>query len=134
MGYLNQVTLMGNLGKDPEVRSTVSGNQVANFSIATTEKWTDKSGQRQEKTEWHNIVVWGRMAETVGQYLKKGSAVLVVGKLQTRSWEGQDGNKRYATEVVASNIQFVGGGRRESEPATNQSQANTAIDDSELPF
>ena len=104
---VNKVILIGNSGADPELRYTPGGTAVSNFSIATNESWTDSSGERQERTEWHRIVVWGRLAEICNQYLRKGSKVYIEGKLQTRSWEGQDGLKRYTTEVVARDMQML---------------------------
>jgi single-strand DNA-binding protein len=109
MAGVNKVILIGNLGKDPELRYTPSGQPTASFSLATTEKWTDKNGQRQERTEWHNIVVWGKLAELVNQYLKKGRSAYVEGRISTRSWDDRDGNKKYRTEIVAREIQFLGG-------------------------
>ncbi len=107
MSGVNKVILIGNLGRDPETKY-VGETTVCNFSIATSEKWKDKnSGQSQEKTEWHRIVCWRRLAEICSQYLKKGSQVYVEGKLQTRSWE-QDGSTRYTTEIVANSVQFLG--------------------------
>ncbi len=109
-GGINKVILIGNLGRDPEVRFTPSGQAVANFSIATSESWTDKSsGQKQEKTEWHRIVVWGKLAELCGEYLKKGRQCYVEGRLQTREWTDKEGKKNYTTEVVANTVQFLGG-------------------------
>ena len=108
-GGVNRVILIGNLGKDPEVRFTPSGQPVANFTIATNESWTDKQGQKQERTEWHRIVVWGKMAELCGQYLSKGRQCFIEGKLQTREWTDKEGKKNYTTEVVAQNVQFLGG-------------------------
>ena len=105
---LNKVILIGNLGRDPEVRSIPSGRSVANFSLATNEKWTDSDGNRQEKTEWHRIVVWGRQAEVAGQYLSRGKKIYLEGKLQTRSWDDrQSGEKRYMTEVVCDRFLFL---------------------------
>ncbi len=106
-GGINKVILIGNVGADPELRYTPSGAGVTNFNIATNESWTDKSGQRQENTEWHRIVVWGRLAEICNQYLRKGSKVYIEGRLQTRNWEGQDGQKRYTTEIVARDMQML---------------------------
>lgn len=106
-GGVNKVILIGNIGADPELRYTPNGSAVSNFNIATNESWNDKSGERQERTEWHRIVVWGRMAEICNQYLRKGSKVFIEGRLQTRSWEGQDGQKRYTTEVVARDMQML---------------------------
>ena len=111
MSSLNKVLLIGNLGSDPETRFTPSGAQVANFSLATSESWNDKDGQRQERTEWHRIVLWRRLAEIAGQYLKKGSKVYIEGKLQTRSWEDQQGQKRQTTEIVASTMKMLGAER-----------------------
>jgi single-strand DNA-binding protein len=104
---VNKVILIGNVGADPELRYTPSGTAVTNFNMATNESWTDSSGERQERTEWHRIVVWGRLAEICNQYLRKGSKVYIEGRLQTRSWEGQDGQKRYTTEVVARDMQLL---------------------------
>lgn len=106
---LNKVMILGRLGQDPELKYTPSGAAVCNFSVATTETWTDKSGQKQEKTEWHRIVVWGKLGELCNQYLSKGRQAFVEGALQTRSWEGKDGSKRYTTEINAKNVQFIGG-------------------------
>jgi len=107
---VNKVILVGNLGKDPEVRFTNTGSAVANFSIATSEVWNDRDGKRQERTEWHNIVVWDKQAEHCGQYLAKGRQVYIEGSIRTRSYDDKSGNKRYVTEVVAQRIQFLGGG------------------------
>jgi single-strand DNA-binding protein len=104
---INKVMLIGRLGQDPELKYTPSGIAVANFSVATSDSWTDKSGQKQEKTEWHRIVVWGKLAELCNQYLSKGRQAFLEGSLQTRSWE-KDGVKRYSTEIVAKNVQFLG--------------------------
>lgn len=107
---INKVILVGNLGNDPEIRYTANGGAVANLSIATSEQWTDKqSGQKQERTEWHRVVMFGRLGEIAGEYLKKGSQVYIEGKLQTRKWQGQDGQDRYTTEIVASDMQMLGG-------------------------
>src|SRR5262245_4547526 len=106
---VNKVILIGNLGRDPEVRSTPSGQPVASFSLATSRRWRDKNGQRQEQTEWHNIVVWGKQAEIAGQYLTKGKQIYLEGRLQTRSWDDkQSGEKKYRTEVVCDNFQMLG--------------------------
>ena len=107
---VNKVILVGNLGKDPEVRYTQTGSAVANFSIATSEQWNDRDGKKQERTEWHNIVVWGKQAEHCGQYLSKGRQAYVEGSIRTRSYDDKSGNKRYITEIVAQRIQFLGGG------------------------
>ncbi|HEX9941851.1 MAG TPA: single-stranded DNA-binding protein [Thermoanaerobaculia bacterium] len=106
---VNKVILIGNLGRDPEVRSTPSGQPVASFTLATNRRWKDKNGQRQEQTEWHNIVVWGKQAEVAGQYLTKGKQIYLEGRLQTRSWDDrQTGEKRYRTEIVCENFQMLG--------------------------
>jgi single-strand DNA-binding protein len=105
---VNKVILVGNLGKDPELRYTASGTAVANFSLATTERFKDRDGNSQEKTEWHNIVAWRQLAEICGKYLTKGRQVYIEGKIQTRSYEDRDGNKRYVTEIVADQMQMLG--------------------------
>lgn len=104
--YLNKAFIVGNLTRDPELKSLPSGAKVTSFSVATNRVWSDQSGKRQEATDYHNIVVFGRPAETSAQYLKKGSNVLIEGRLQTRSWDGQDGKKQYRTEIVADRVQF----------------------------
>ncbi len=134
MASVNKVILLGNLGRDPEVRYMPNGDAVANFSIATTDTWKDKQGQRQEKTEWHNIVMYRRMAEIAGEYLKKGSSVYLEGRLQTRKWQDKQGNDRYTTEIVADQMQMLGrrntgddgAGRSEgpTPPAAAQSDAH----------
>ena len=108
---LNRVLLIGNLGKDPELRFTPGGRAVARFPVATSEVWSDQDGQRQERTEWHNVVVWGKQAETCGQYLSKGRQVFLEGSIRSRQYDDKDGNKRYITEVIAQRVQFLGGGR-----------------------
>ncbi|RMH43932.1 MAG: single-stranded DNA-binding protein [Deltaproteobacteria bacterium] len=111
-GGVNKVILIGNLGADPDMRYTPSGAGVCEMRIATNESWTDKQGQRQERTEWHRVVVWGKRAELCAKYLSKGRQCYVEGRLRTRSWEDKDGNKRYTTEIVATDVQFLGGGGR----------------------
>ena len=106
---VNKVILVGNLGKDPELRYTPAGAAVVTFSIATTERYKDREGNRQEKTEWHNIVAWRQLAEICGKFLHKGKQVYIEGKIQTRSYDDRDGNKRYITEVVADQMQMLGG-------------------------
>jgi single-strand DNA-binding protein len=106
MASVNKAILLGNLGKDPEVRYMPNGEAVANFSIATTENWKDKSGVKQEKTEWHNIVMYRKLAEIAGEYLKKGSSVYLEGRIQTRKWE-KDGVTRYSTEIIADQMQML---------------------------
>ena len=109
MASVNKVILVGNLGRDPEVRYMPNGDAVANYSIATTETWKDKQGNRQEKTEWHNIVMYRRLAEIAGEYLKKGSSLYIEGRLQTRKWQDKQGNDRYTTEIIADQLQMLGG-------------------------
>ena len=109
MASVNKVILVGNLGKDPEVRYMPNGDAVANFSIATTDTWKDKSGMRQERTEWHNISMYRRLAEIAGEYLKKGSSVYVEGRLQTRKWQDKNGQDRYTTEIICDQMQMLGG-------------------------
>lgn len=129
---MNKVIVMGNLGQDVELKSTPNGTSVANFSIATNERWKDKEGKQQERTEWHNVVVWGKQAESCSKYLSKGSKVLVEGSLKTNSWEDKDTKKKmYRTEVNASNVQFVdtkgtGGG--------GKSGGGAEFNDEEIPF
>jgi single-strand DNA-binding protein len=108
-GGVNKAIVIGNLGSDPEVRFTPSGQAVANFRIATNESWTDKNGQKQERTEWHRIVAWGKLGERCGEYLAKGRQCYVEGRLQTREWTDKEGKKNYTTEIVATNVQFLGG-------------------------
>ena len=119
--YLNKAIVIGNLTRDPEMRSLPSGIQVASFSLATNRVWKDKNGAKQESADFHNIVVFGRQAEIVGQYLKKGSSALVEGRMQTRSWDGQDGQKKYRTEIVADRVQF--GPRAGGVPSAGSGQA-----------
>lgn len=145
MASVNKVILVGNLGADPELRYTASGIAVVNFRIATNERWNDKNGQAQEKTEWHNIVAWNKLAEICGKYLKKGRSVYVEGRLQTRSWEDQTGNKRYTTEVVANVMQMLGGrggegqdsdwsSRPTEEQAVPDIPVGTPASEDDLPF
>jgi single-strand DNA-binding protein len=113
MAGVNKAILIGNLGRDPELRYTQSGQAVVNFTLATSENWNDKSGERVERTEWHRIVVWGKVGEVCAQYLSKGRTVYVEGRIQTREWEDKDGNKRNTTEINAQTVQFLGGPRSE---------------------
>lgn len=113
MAGVNKVILIGNLGRDPELRYTQQGTAVANFSLATTESIGKKDGTREERTEWHRIVVWGRTAENCSQYLAKGRTVYIEGRLQTREWENKEGQKQRTTEIVAQTVQFLGGPRGE---------------------
>jgi len=109
MASINKVILIGNLGRDPELRYTQSGQAVANFSLATTDRFSNREGDRQERTEWHRVTVWGKTAENCAQYLNKGRSVYVEGRLQTREWEDKEGQKRRTTEVIAQTVQFLGG-------------------------
>lgn len=145
MSSVNKVLLIGNLGQDPEVRYTDSGTPVGNFSIATTSKFK-KGDEWQEQTEWHKIVVWGKTAENCGQYLSKGRQVYIEGRLQTRKWEDKEGVKRYMTEIVASNVVFLGSkgdgqkSERREEPAPASAPAGDGgypgggYDESDCPF
>ncbi len=118
---VNKAILIGHLGKDPDVRKTPNGTSVATFSLATSERYNDRNGQRQDKTEWHNVVAWGKLADLVGQYLAKGKSVYIEGKITTRSWDDREGNKKYTTEIVASTIQFLSpAGGQGGQPMTGQ--------------
>lgn len=128
MASLNKVMLIGNLGKDPEVRYTTSGTAVAGFSIATSEKFKNKAGDWEDRTEWHNITLWGRLAEIAGEYLAKGKTVFIEGRLQTRKWQDRDGRDRYTTEVVADKMQMLGGGNR-GERSGSGSSGHAQADD-----
>lgn len=130
---VNKVIIIGRLGQEPEMRNTQGGQSVCNFSVATTESWKDKAtGQKQEKTEWHKIVTWGKTAELCNQYLSKGKQLYLEGKLQTRSWEDKEGQKKYSTEIVASSVQFIGEGKGKQENQQPQINSDFAADD--IPF
>ncbi|NPB09654.1 MAG: single-stranded DNA-binding protein [Thermodesulfobacteria bacterium] len=134
---VNKVILIGRLGADPEIRYTADGQPVATFRMATSERWTDKNGQRQERTEWHRIVAFGRLAEICGEYLAKGRLVYIEGRLQTRSYEDRDGIKRFVTEIVAQNMQMLG--RRDdtvapSGPAPEPDFGDDLPPEEDLPF
>ena len=120
MGSVNKVILVGNLGAEPELKYTPAGKAVCNLSLATNEVWKDKSGQKQEKTEWHRVQVWGDMAENCSKYLAKGRMAYVEGKLQTRKWQDKNGQDRYTTEVVADRVVFLGGGEGEGKQSGGQ--------------
>jgi single-strand DNA-binding protein len=111
MASVNKVILLGNLGRDPETRYTTGGDAVTNLNIATSEQWKDKSGEKQERTEWHRVVLFGRQAEVAGEYLKKGRSVYIEGRLQTRKYTDKDGVEKYSTEIVADRMQLIGGAR-----------------------
>jgi single-strand DNA-binding protein len=157
MASVNKVILIGNLGRDPEVRYLPSGDAVANLNVATTEKWKDKNGEQQEQTEWHRVAFFGRQAEICGEYLHKGSQVYIEGRLQTRKWTDKDGNERYTTEIRGDRMQMLGGRAaggagaepsardtpREPEPSTsapagkstgNKKPANFDDLDDDIPF
>jgi single-strand DNA-binding protein len=123
MAGVNKVILIGNLGRDPELRYTQGGQAVVNFTLATTESWNDKSGERVERTEWHRIVVWGRTGEICAQYLAKGRTVYVEGRIQNREWEDKEGQKRRTTEINAQTVQFLGGPREGADRAAGDSDA-----------
>jgi len=151
-GTVNKVILVGRLGKDPELRSIPSGTSVAKFSLATDERFTDKSGEKQERTEWHNIVVWGKLAEICGQYLRKGKLVYIEGSIRTDSWDDKEtGVKKYRTEIIANTMQMLdkkgddegggysggGGGYRKAAPAgapAGGGRGSEIEDDDEVPF
>lgn len=143
MAGINKVIIVGNLGGDPEVRYTPSGSAVANFSVATSESWKDKNtGEKKERTEWHRIVVWGKLGELCGEYLSKGRQVYVEGRLQTRSYDDKDGVKRYMTEIIAADVQFLGskesgGGRSGGSAPPRESfggQGGPPPADDDIPF
>jgi single-strand DNA-binding protein len=128
MSSLNKVLLIGRLGKDPEIRYTPDGQPVANFSLATSEVWTDKNGTRQERTEWHNVVAWRRLAELSKRYLAKGRQVYVEGRLRTREWDDREGNKRRTTEVIASQMVLLGSRPEGMEAGASQSAAPRPVE------
>jgi len=145
MGSVNKVILVGNLGRDAELRYTPGGAAVATINMATTEVWNDKGGQRQEKTEWHRVILWGKSAESLTEYLTKGKQIYVEGRLQTRQWDDKDGNKRYTTEIRGDRIVLLGGpgGRggggyaREESPAGHAPSAEAPsepLTDDDIPF
>ena len=144
MGSVNKVILVGNLGRDAELRYTPGGAPVATLNMATTEVWNDKSGQRQEKTEWHRVVLWGKSAESLSEYLTKGKQIYIEGRLQTRQWDDKDGNKRYTTEIRADRVVLLGGGGRGApidrggaEPMGGhapQVEAAEPLTDDDIPF
>jgi single-strand DNA-binding protein len=146
MGSVNKVILVGNLGRDAELRYTPGGAAVATLNLATTEVWNDKGGQRQEKTEWHRIVLWGKQAESLQEYLTKGKQIYVEGRLQTRQWDDKEGNKRYTTEIKADRITLLGscggGGRGASADRSGAAMSHASSDeppvepitDDDIPF
>ena len=138
MAGINKVILIGNLGKDPEIRSLESGVKVASFSLATTESYKNKEGQRVDQTEWHNIVLWRGLAEVAEKFLKKGSQIYVEGKIRSRTWDDKEGNKRYTTEIIGDNFTMLGGKRDETTAQQNHVEpdapAAPAGPEDDLPF
>ena len=140
MASVNKVILVGNLGKDPELRYTPGGQAVCDLRIATTDSFTGRDGEKKESTEWHTVVVWGKQAENCKEYLSKGRQIYIEGRLQTRSWEDRDGKKRYTTEVVAEVVQFLGGGAGrgaaagDQPPAPEDRDAPPELSDDDIPF
>jgi len=126
---VNKVILLGHLGKDPEVRYMPNGEAVANFSIATSEHWKDKSGEKQEKTEWHNCVAYRKLAEIIGEYVKKGSQIYVEGKLQTRKWQDKEGKDRYTTEIIVSIMKMLGGKQKAAEESSQKEPGKSVFSD-----
>lgn len=135
MKCFNQSIIIGHLGKDPEVRFTGDGKAVANFSVATNESWLDKEGNKQERTEWHKVVAWGKLGEICGEYLFKGNPVFIEGKLQTREWEDREGNKRYTTEIVVSKMIMLGAKDDENrDEGADDEERTDKTDNDEVPF
>ena len=144
MGSVNKVILVGNLGRDAELRYTPGGAPVATLNLATTEVWNDKtSGQKQEKTEWHRIVLWGKSAESLSEYLTKGKQIYVEGRLQTRQWDDKDGNKRYTTEIRGDRVVLLGGGGGSRSSGASESgsdfgapspESSAPLTDDDIPF
>lgn len=137
MASVNKAIILGNLGKDPETRYLPSGDAVCNFSVATTEKFKDKSGNQQEHTEWHRISLFGKQAEIAGEYLKKGSPVYIEGRIKTRKWQDKEGVDKYSTEIVGDRLQLLGGKPREEQPEQQKAPSRTGgvekMDD-DIPF
>lgn len=138
MASVNKAIIIGNLGDDPELRYTNNNNATCTLSVATNERWKDKNGEPQERTEWHRVVVFGRQAENCNQYLKKGRNVYIEGRIQTRKWEDKDGNNRYTTEIVAQTVQFLsgerGGGGAPQRNTGKQNGNRQAFSDEDIPF
>lgn len=142
MSGVNKVILVGNLGADPQIRYTPQGTALVNFSLATTERYTNKNGERESRTEWHRIVAWGRLAEICNEYLKKGKQVYIEGRIQTRQWDDKDGNKKTSTEIVATNMVMLGraGDAGDVAPQAFQADEETtqepaaATNEDDLPF
>ena len=134
MASVNKVIVLGNLGKDPDLRHLPNGDAVCNFSLATTESLKDKEGNKQDKTEWHNIVIFRKLAEIAGEYLKKGRPVYIEGRLQTRKWQDKEGKDRYTTEIVADQMQMLGSREEAKEVAKTPASANFDDMESDIPF
>jgi len=134
MASLNKVLLIGNLGKDPEVRYTASGTAVASFSLATSEKFKNKDGEWEERTEWHNVTLWGRLAEIAGEYLVKGKTVYLEGRLQTRKWQDKDGKDRYTTEIVGEKMQMLSRKDGSNHEEAGQSHEGPGFPEGDDPF
>src|SRR5574340_280924 len=126
MSSVNKVIILGRLGKDPETRYMTNGEAVTNFSIATSETWKDKSGEKQEKVEWHNITAYRKLGEIIGEYVKKGSLIYIEGKLQTRKWQDKDGKDRYTTEIIADHMQMLGG-KAEQQDKPDQAKQSAPV-------
>ncbi|MYI82245.1 MAG: single-stranded DNA-binding protein [Chloroflexi bacterium] len=131
---LNKVMIIGNLGGDPEMRYTANANAVTNFTVATNREYTTGDGERRQETEWFRVVTWNRLAEICSQHLVKGRQVYIEGRLQTRSWEGQDGSTRYATELIANEVRFLGGGNRRQGESTQGQERFLPPEPDDLPF
>jgi len=139
MAGINKVILIGNMGKDPEIRSLENGVKVASFSLATSESYKNKEGQKVEQTEWHNIVMWRGLAEVAEKYLKKGSQIYLEGKIRTRSWDDKEGNKRYTTEIIADTFTMLGPKREDASPVVVETNTTPIVPvapgpDDDLPF
>ena len=134
MAAINKVILIGHLGADPELRYTPNGTPVANFRIATTERWINKQGERMESTEWHRIVAWGKLGEFCGLYLNKGKQVYIEGRLRTRSWEDKDGKKQWTTEIIAQRLQLLGKPERPSTPPEELAAPEEVPTEEDIPF
>ncbi len=134
MASLNKVLLIANLGKDPEVRYTASGTAVASFSLATSEKFKNKGGEWEERTEWHNVILWGRLAEIAGEYLSKGKTVYIEGRLQTRKWQDKDGKDRFTTEIVGEKMQMLSRKDGSNHEEAGQTHEGPGFPDGDEPF
>jgi len=134
MASLNKVLLIANLGKDPEIRYTASGTAVASFSMATSEKFKNKGGEWEERTEWHNVILWGRLAEIAGEYLSKGKTVYIEGRLQTRKWQDKDGKDRFTTEIVGEKMQMLSRKDGSNHEEAGQTHEGPGFPDGDEPF